>query len=139
MRSRSSPITPSPKPRSHASPNSASPRSKTASAPTSEPADATTSSPNSRASCGNTPSANNWPRTSWWRFTQSGRQAEALRTFTTYGTYLADEVGLDPSDEITRLEQQILLDDPRAAISEPPRRATGPVTGLSVRGYGSAS
>ncbi len=66
---------------------------------------------------------------------QSGRQAEALRAFCTYRTYLAEEVGLDPSDEITRLEQLILRDDPALRPPEPPQQATGPVTGLSVRGY----
>jgi len=41
-----------------------------------------------------------------------GRQAEALREFRDYRTTLADETGLDPSPELLRLEEQILLRDP---------------------------
>ncbi|MEN8113787.1 MAG: BTAD domain-containing putative transcriptional regulator, partial [Actinomycetota bacterium] len=40
------------------------------------------------------------------------RQAEALREFRDYRELLAEETGLDPSSELTRLEEQILLRDP---------------------------
>ncbi len=50
-----------------------------------------------------------------------GRQAEALREFRDYRTTLANETGLDPSPELLRLEEQILLRDPSLAptIEEP--------------------
>jgi basic membrane lipoprotein Med (substrate-binding protein (PBP1-ABC) superfamily)/DNA-binding SARP family transcriptional activator len=41
-----------------------------------------------------------------------GRQAEALREFRDYRDTLADETGLDPSPDLLRLEEQILLRDP---------------------------
>ncbi|MEA3510026.1 MAG: BTAD domain-containing putative transcriptional regulator [Actinomycetota bacterium] len=50
-----------------------------------------------------------------------GRQAEALREFRHYREVLVDETGLDPSPELLRLEEQILLRDPSLAaeIEEP--------------------
>lgn len=41
----------------------------------------------------------------------SGRQAEALRVFTTYRRFLAEETGLDPSDSIVELESRIARND----------------------------
>ncbi|MEN8113789.1 MAG: BTAD domain-containing putative transcriptional regulator [Actinomycetota bacterium] len=41
-----------------------------------------------------------------------GRQTEALREFRDYRNTLAGETGLDPSPELLRLEEQILLRDP---------------------------
>ncbi|MCL1693749.1 MAG: BMP family ABC transporter substrate-binding protein, partial [Actinomycetia bacterium] len=41
-----------------------------------------------------------------------GRQAEALREFRDYRDTLAEDTGLDPSPELLRLEEQILLRDP---------------------------
>jgi adenylate cyclase len=43
---------------------------------------------------------------------RSGRQADALRAFQELRAILADEVGLDPSPAITRLESRILAQDP---------------------------
>ncbi|MDH5373448.1 MAG: winged helix-turn-helix domain-containing protein, partial [Acidimicrobiia bacterium] len=43
---------------------------------------------------------------------RSDRQAEALRTFTRLRRILAEELGLEPSPSIIRLEEQILLQDP---------------------------
>jgi basic membrane lipoprotein Med (substrate-binding protein (PBP1-ABC) superfamily)/DNA-binding SARP family transcriptional activator len=43
---------------------------------------------------------------------RSGRQADALRAFQAMRTVLADELGIDPSPRLRRLEEQILLQDP---------------------------
>jgi DNA-binding SARP family transcriptional activator/WD40 repeat protein len=43
---------------------------------------------------------------------RSGRQTEALRAFERTRLYLADEIGISPSPELTVLEQQILEQDP---------------------------
>jgi DNA-binding SARP family transcriptional activator len=48
---------------------------------------------------------------------RSGRQAEALNAYRQAQRELADELGLDPSDELKRLEQAILRQDPAL---EPP-------------------
>jgi DNA-binding SARP family transcriptional activator/tRNA A-37 threonylcarbamoyl transferase component Bud32/type II secretory pathway predicted ATPase ExeA len=41
----------------------------------------------------------------------NGRQAEALRVYSSYRRYLADETGLDPSEEIAELERRIARGD----------------------------
>ena len=66
---------------------------------------------------------------------QSGRQGEALRASHTYRAHLADELGLDPSEAITQLEQRIAMDDATLRPTAPPLVPTGAVPGLSVRGY----
>jgi DNA-binding SARP family transcriptional activator/tetratricopeptide (TPR) repeat protein len=43
---------------------------------------------------------------------RSGRQAEALRTFTRVKEILGEELGIEPSRELTDLEERILLHDP---------------------------
>ena len=58
---------------------------------------------------------------------RTGRQAEALRTFTRLRSLLGDELGIDLSPEMARLEEQILLQDP---ILEPD--AAPPPTNLPV-------
>ena len=55
----------------------------------------------------------------------SGRQTEALRVFDSHRKYLADEVGLTPSDALLELERSILRGDDQVLT------AVGPV----VRGY----
>lgn len=65
----------------------------------------------------------------------SERQGEALRLFKETKARLAEDQGLDPSPELVRLEEQILLDDPELR-----RHSGGPVTtvggsALLVRGY----
>jgi DNA-binding SARP family transcriptional activator len=46
-------------------------------------------------------------------FYRAGRQAEALRTFQRFRRRLGEELGIEPSPELRRLEEQILLHDPR--------------------------
>ena len=46
---------------------------------------------------------------------RSGRQAEALRAFERYRRRLGEDLGLEPSPELRRLEEQILLHDSRLA------------------------
>lgn len=43
---------------------------------------------------------------------RAGRQAEALRTLTSLRRMLGEEVGIDPSPSIVRLEERILVQDP---------------------------
>jgi basic membrane lipoprotein Med (substrate-binding protein (PBP1-ABC) superfamily)/DNA-binding SARP family transcriptional activator len=63
-----------------------------------------------------------------------GRQADALREFRNYRETLAEEVGLEPSPELLRVEEQILLRDPLLfeAFDEAPSRSVtqNPYKGL---------
>jgi DNA-binding SARP family transcriptional activator/DNA-binding beta-propeller fold protein YncE len=52
----------------------------------------------------------------------SGRQAEALSVYQQGRRALAEELGLDPSQALQRLERQILEQDPALALPERPRR-----------------
>ena len=67
----------------------------------------------------------------------SGRQGDALRAYGALRSHLVEELGLDPSAEISKLEERILLDDPTLRQqSQAVRSLTGrPEPGLSVRGY----
>ena len=58
---------------------------------------------------------------------RTGRHAEALRTYEAFRAKLAEELGLDPSPPLQRLQERILLHDPDLA---PP--ATEPTTGPSA-------
>ncbi len=49
----------------------------------------------------------------------AGRQADALRSFQTYRRLLGDELGIAPSGQLQRLEEQILLQDPSLPGSFP--------------------
>jgi DNA-binding SARP family transcriptional activator/WD40 repeat protein len=42
---------------------------------------------------------------------RAGRQVEALRSYERFRRYLGEEMGLDPSPDLQRLEQQILIND----------------------------
>lgn len=66
----------------------------------------------------------------------SGRQGDALRVFGNLREGLAEELGLDPSPALTRLEERIVLDDPSLRATSAARSLTGRAEpGLSVRGY----
>ena len=54
---------------------------------------------------------------------RTGRQTEALRTFERHRRALSEELGIDPSPELCRLEEQILLHDEHLVHTS---RRTGP-------------
>ncbi len=49
---------------------------------------------------------------------RSGRQAEALRAYERHRRTVADELGIEPSPELRRLEEQILLHDDRMVAGD---------------------
>jgi WD40 repeat protein/DNA-binding SARP family transcriptional activator len=53
-----------------------------------------------------------------------GRQAEALRAYQKTRTYLADELGLEPSPELRELERRILAHDPSLLLDVEPQVQT---------------
>ena len=57
---------------------------------------------------------------------RSGRQAEALHAYRAARRELADELGLEPGEELRRLEQAILQQDPDLEAPQRPRRAPPP-------------
>jgi DNA-binding SARP family transcriptional activator/WD40 repeat protein len=57
---------------------------------------------------------------------RSGRQAEALREFQAYRRFLGEELGLEPSPELVRLEARIVANDPGLQA---------PAVGRRLRGY----
>ena len=68
---------------------------------------------------------------------RSGRTVDALRAFERHRRMLSEDLGLDPSPEIRRLEEQILLHDPRlqrrphgAVAATPGHGGTNPFKGL---------
>lgn len=54
-----------------------------------------------------------------WSLYRAGRQADALRTVRELRRTLRDELGLDPSPEVIRLEERILLHDPSLTGTPP--------------------
>jgi YVTN family beta-propeller protein len=67
---------------------------------------------------------------------RAGRQADALAAYRDARTVLADELGLEPSDELQELERAILRHDPSLAapVSAPADRVeTAPPLGLARR------
>ncbi|MEN8113788.1 MAG: BTAD domain-containing putative transcriptional regulator [Actinomycetota bacterium] len=73
-----------------------------------------------------------------------GRQADALREFRNYRDTLAEETGLEPSPELLRLEEQILLRDPSLAsaveeVELPVPTERNPYKGLRAFDEGDAS
>src|SRR5438132_11025581 len=57
---------------------------------------------------------------------RSGRQSEALRTYRRAADHLGEELGLEPSAALQRLEQSILMQDP--SIDAEPRLVAGAPT-----------
>jgi predicted ATPase/DNA-binding SARP family transcriptional activator len=58
---------------------------------------------------------------------RAGRQAEALACYTDLRTKLAEELGVDPSPDLQRLEQAVLLQKPELDWTPPvPRMASAP-------------
>lgn len=51
---------------------------------------------------------------------RAGRQADALRTYQRLRMRLADDLGIDPSDSVRRLEERILRRDPQLDLAPPP-------------------
>jgi len=66
---------------------------------------------------------------------RSGRQADCLRSYQTLKARLGQELGIEPSPPIRRLEEQIVTG--HQAVDPVPRArpAFGPQPGLAVRGY----
>lgn len=60
---------------------------------------------------------------------RSGRQAEALQAYQAARHALVDELGIEPSAQLQRLEKQILTHD--AALESPPRSPSGTATFFS--------
>ena len=54
---------------------------------------------------------------------RNGRQAEALRAFQKTRQHLVDELGIEPSHDLRRLEEQILLQDPSLRPEKPAQPA----------------
>jgi WD40 repeat protein/DNA-binding SARP family transcriptional activator len=53
---------------------------------------------------------------------REGRQAEALRSFQRVKEILADELGIEPSSELVRLEERVLMQDPGLDLQGEPLR-----------------
>lgn len=50
---------------------------------------------------------------------RSGRQAEALAAYKRLALFLGEELGIEPSSELSELEERILLHDPGLALDSP--------------------
>jgi DNA-binding SARP family transcriptional activator/basic membrane lipoprotein Med (substrate-binding protein (PBP1-ABC) superfamily) len=61
---------------------------------------------------------------------RSGRQAEALRHYGAYQQLLAEELGIEPSEELRQLEERVLLQDPSLDFHAPTQTLGNPFRGL---------
>lgn len=61
---------------------------------------------------------------------RAGRQAEALRHYSAYRGLLADELGIEPTESLRRLEEQVLLQDPTLEIQATTTPEGNPYRGL---------
>jgi DNA-binding SARP family transcriptional activator/ABC-type glycerol-3-phosphate transport system substrate-binding protein len=67
---------------------------------------------------------------------RSGRQAEALRLYRSLEARLGEELGIEPSAQIRKLEEQIVTGDPALEPAATlPALSPGPQPGIAVRGY----
>ena len=67
---------------------------------------------------------------------RGGRQAEALRTYRDFRTLLIEEMGVEPSSDLTQLEEQILLQDPALAPGRSPRISSDAPSRNPYKGLG---
>jgi DNA-binding SARP family transcriptional activator/WD40 repeat protein len=67
---------------------------------------------------------------------RSGRQADALRTFERFRRHIGEELGIEPSPELRRLEEQVLLHDSRIQARDPvAKREAGGEAGSVVNPF----
>ena len=57
---------------------------------------------------------------------RAGREVEALKAFQEYRRYLGDELGIEPSVSLRRLEEEILRQEPH--LEQPPPRGSPPAS-----------
>src|SRR5262249_14592281 len=58
---------------------------------------------------------------------RAGRQSDALASYQTFRSRLAEELGLEPSARLRELEREILRRDPEPGLAAPPRAAPATV------------
>ena len=67
---------------------------------------------------------------------RAGRQAEALRTYQEFRTLLIEEIGVEPSADLSQLEEQILLQDPMLVPLRSPLVGADPEARNPYKGLG---